>query len=72
MTFETYSSKFFENKIIIMTHIETKRDFNEIFSLKRKIKQTWHPVELNYDQREHQLLVDHRDSVDRIVEMVMG
>ncbi len=55
-----------------MTHtVETKQDFNEIFSLKRKIRQTWHRVELNYDQQEHQLLVDHRDSVDRIVEMVM-
>jgi len=57
MSFKTYTCKFFEDKIIIMTRIiETRRTKFFWFFFRReklKKKQTLHRVELNYDRQVH-------------------
>ena len=57
MSFKTYTCKFFEDKIIIVTRIiETRRTKFFWFFFRReklKKKQTLHRVELNYDRQVH-------------------
>ncbi len=51
MTFKTYSSKFFKDKIIIMTNTIETKEKKIVFKIKENNnKQTLHQVELNYDQ----------------------